>query len=51
MVKSLNWLSTQHLINWWSAAYLLAEGAVGTDGDHFESLDCQLKVEAALMLS
>jgi hypothetical protein len=32
-------------------AYLLTEGAVGSGGGHFESLDCQLKVEAALMLS
>jgi hypothetical protein len=32
-------------------AYLLTEGALGNGGGHFESLDCQLKVEAALMLS
>jgi hypothetical protein len=31
-------------------AYLLTEGAVGTGGCHFESLDCVLKAEAALML-
>jgi hypothetical protein len=30
-------------------AYLLTEGAVGTGGGHFESLDCPLKVEAAPM--
>jgi hypothetical protein len=32
-------------------AYLLTEGAVGTGGGHFESLDCPLKVEAVLLLS
>jgi hypothetical protein len=32
-------------------AYLLTEGAVGTSGGHFESLDCPLNVEAARMLS
>jgi hypothetical protein len=32
-------------------AYLLTEVAVGTGGGHFESIDFQLKVEAALMLS
>jgi hypothetical protein len=32
-------------------AYLLTEGALDTGGDHFQSLDFQLKVEAALMLS
>jgi hypothetical protein len=32
-------------------AYLLTEGALGTGGGHFELLDSQLKVEAALMLS
>jgi hypothetical protein len=32
-------------------AYLLTEGALGIGGGYFESLDYQLKVEAALMLS
>jgi hypothetical protein len=32
-------------------AYPLTEGALGTGGGHFESLDYQLKVETALMLA
>jgi hypothetical protein len=32
-------------------AYLLTEGAVGTDGGHFKSIDCSLKEEAALILT
>jgi hypothetical protein len=32
-------------------AYLLTEGAVDMGGSHFESLDCPLKVEAALQFS
>jgi hypothetical protein len=31
-------------------ALLITEDAVGTGPGHFESLDCSLKVEAALML-
>jgi hypothetical protein len=32
-------------------AYLLAEMDLGTGDDHFECIDCPLKVEAARMLS
>jgi hypothetical protein len=32
-------------------AYLFTEIGLGTGGGHFESIDCPLKVEAALMLA